>query len=84
MVALSPIERGGSVGSTRMALEEPSDWRLDVPQDRIDLYLELSQRPRPLTEEEARMMVELVDAWRGLEHRKHIALEAERGRRNAG
>jgi len=40
----------------------------------MDLYLELTKRPRALTAEEARMMVELVDAWRELEHRKHIAL----------
>jgi hypothetical protein len=65
-----------------MASEEPGDWRVEVSQDRIDLYLELAERPRPLTEEEARMMVELVDAWRAVEHRKHIALEAERGRRD--
>jgi len=81
MVALSACwdgpDRFGAV-----PLEEPSDWRLDVRQDRIDLYLELIECPRPLTEEEARMMVELVDAWRALEHRKQIALEAERGRRD--
>jgi hypothetical protein len=58
--------------------ENPQNWRLDVPQDRIDLYLELLERPRPLTEFEAQMMVELVDAWRALEHEKHIALMAAR------
>lgn len=65
-----------------MAAEDPRNWRLDIEQDRIDLYLELRERPRPLAEDEARMMVELVDAWRALEHRKHIALEAERARRS--
>lgn len=60
---------------------DPRDWRLDVEQDRIDLYLELRECPRALTEDEARMMVELVDAWRALEHRKHIALEREGVRR---
>ena len=64
-----------------MAPDEPSDSRLDVAQDRIDLYLELSDRPRPLTADEAEMMVELVDDWRALEHKKHVALEAERARR---
>lgn len=64
-----------------MAAEDPSNWRLDVEQDRIDLYLELLERPRALSEDEARMMVELVDAWRAAEHRKHIALEVERARR---
>jgi len=28
------------------------------------------------------MMVELVNAWRALEHRKHIALEAARAERS--
>jgi hypothetical protein len=46
--------------------------------DRIDLYRELADRPRALTADEATMMVELVDAWRALEHRKHIALEHAR------
>ena len=53
---------------------DPQDWRLDVPQDRIDLYLELKERPRSLAAAEARMLVELVDAWRAHEHRKHITL----------
>lgn len=53
---------------------DPADWRLDVPGDRIDLYRELADRPRSLTAAEAMMLVELVDAWRRLEHRKHIAL----------
>jgi hypothetical protein len=56
--------------------DNPQNWRFDLPQDRIDLYLELSDEPRALTAEEAQMMVELVDAWRGHEHRKHIALMA--------
>jgi hypothetical protein len=60
--------------------ENPQNWRLDIPQDRIDLYLELGNRPRPLTETEAQMMVELVDAWRALEHQKHIALMEARER----
>ena len=55
--------------------EPPQNWRLDVPPDRIHLYLELSGRPRPLTAEEAMMLVELVDAGRIREQRKHIALE---------
>jgi len=50
------------------------NWRLEVPQDRIDLYLELSNEPRSLTSDEAAMLIELVDAWRSLEHAKHIAL----------
>jgi hypothetical protein len=55
--------------------DEPANWRLGVPQDRIDLYLELADVPRALTAAEASMMVELIDAWRALEHRKHLALE---------
>ena len=58
--------------------EDPRQWRLDIPQDRIDLYLELVERPRTLTEGEAQMMVELVDAWRAMEHEKHVALMAAR------
>jgi hypothetical protein len=61
-----------------MSSESPGDWRLDVAQDRIDLYLELVERPRPLTKQEAQMLIELVDAWRALEHSKHIALKAAR------
>ena len=52
----------------------PMNWRLDVPKDRIDLYLELSNEPRSLSSEEAAKLIELVDAWRALEHAKHIAL----------
>jgi len=58
--------------------DEPQNWRLDVPRACIDLYLDLSERPRALSANEAQMLVQLVDAWRGLEHRKHIALEAAR------
>ena len=65
-----------------MAVEEPRNRRLEIEEDRIDLYLELLERPRALTEDEARKMVELVDAWRALEHRKHIALMTERARRD--
>jgi hypothetical protein len=54
--------------------DNPQKWRFDIPPDRVDLYLELKENPRALTAEEAEMMVELVDAWRGHEHRKHIAL----------
>jgi hypothetical protein len=58
--------------------EDPRNWQLEIPQDRIDLYLELSEQPRPLTENEAQMMVELVDAWRAAEQENHIALMAAR------
>lgn len=54
--------------------DDPQNWRIDVEPSRLELYRELSESPRPLTTEEAAMMVELVDAWRALEHRKHIAL----------
>ena len=57
-----------------MASDDPRNWRLDIEDDRIDLYLELLERPRALTDDEARWMVELVDAWRAAEHRKYIAL----------
>jgi hypothetical protein len=53
---------------------DPANWRIDASQDCIDLYLELANEARALTAQEASMMVELVDAWRAHEHRKHIAL----------
>jgi hypothetical protein len=59
-----------------MARDDPQSWHLDVPRDHIDLYEELRETPRGLDLKEAVMMVELVEAWRTLEHRKHIALEA--------
>jgi hypothetical protein len=55
---------------------EPQNWRIGVPQSQIDLYLELLNESRPLSVDEARMMVELVDAWRSLEQSKHIALKS--------
>jgi hypothetical protein len=42
--------------------EDPQNWRLEITQDRIDLYSELSVKPRALSPEEASMLVELVDA----------------------
>jgi hypothetical protein len=62
----------------RQDADDPQHWSLDIPVDRIDLYLQLKDAPRALTAAEATMMVELVDAWRALEHRKHIALEHAR------
>jgi hypothetical protein len=64
--------------SSRVEQDEPQNWRLDVPQACIDLYVDLSARPRALSADEAQMLVQLVDAWRGLGHRKHIVLEAAR------
>jgi hypothetical protein len=54
---------------------EPANWRLDMSDRHIELYSELSSKPRAITKDEARMLVELVDAWRALEHRKHLAVE---------
>jgi hypothetical protein len=59
-----------------MARDDPQTWHLDVRAQCIDLYHELRETPRRLEVAEAEMMVELVDAWRALEHRKHAALEA--------
>lgn len=64
--------------------DDPQNWRLDVPQACVDLYLDVSKTPRPLSAKEAEMLVQLVDAWRGLEHRKHTALETARHMRGAG
>ena len=55
---------------------DPRNWRLSVSKAHLALYSELSKEPRDLTPSEARMMVELVAAWRAHEHRKHIALMA--------
>jgi hypothetical protein len=55
--------------------DDPPNWRIRASERHIKLYLELLKRPRPLSAAEARMMVELVDGWRELEHRKHIALK---------
>jgi hypothetical protein len=54
--------------------DDPRKWVLDLPPDRVELYVELINDPRPLTSDEAVKMVELVDAWRALERRKHEAL----------
>jgi hypothetical protein len=53
----------------------PANWRLNVSDRHIELYAELSRKPRAITGDEARMLVELVDAWRDLEHGKHLALK---------
>jgi hypothetical protein len=44
----------------------------------MSIFTRSVERPRPLSASEARMMVELVDAWRALEHRKRMALKASR------
>jgi hypothetical protein len=54
--------------------DDPRNWRVAASDEHLALYLELSERPRDLTASEAALMVELVDAWRAQEHRKHIAL----------
>lgn len=59
---------------------DPAGWQLDVAPDRIQLYLELTDHPRPLELREAAMLVDLIDAWRELEHRKHTALMSARHR----
>jgi hypothetical protein len=56
--------------------DAPQNWRLNVSDACVDLYRELSAETRSLSKDEAQMMVELVDAWRTLEHRKHLALES--------
>ena len=55
---------------------DPRKWTLDVDRDCIDLYLSLLDEPRELTADEAKKMVDLVNAWRAGEHEKHIALMA--------
>lgn len=55
---------------------DPRNWKLDVDQAAIDLYVGLLGAPRALTTDETAMMVDLVNAWRAGEHEKHIALMA--------
>jgi len=55
---------------------DPRSWELSTSDEHLALYRELKDSPRRLTLDEAQMMVELVDAWRSHEHRKHIALMA--------
>jgi hypothetical protein len=54
--------------------DDPRNWRVGVSDAHLALYRELCRQPRDLTASEAAMMVELVDAWRAHEHRKHMAL----------
>lgn len=80
-----PAEKDRRSGSERSVNEilihppeagdDPQNWRIRASERHIKLYIELLERPRPLSATEARMMVELVDAWRELEHRKNIALK---------
>lgn len=79
MVSSAVVLLSCDAGPVTDPSDEPANWRLDIAQDRIDLYLELAREPRALTAGEASMMVELVDAWRALEHAKHLALERARG-----
>jgi len=55
----------------------PANWRLRVSDKHIGLYMELMDQPRAISATETRMLLELVDAWRDLEHRKHLALERQ-------
>lgn len=70
--------RGRRRYSFEVAGDDPRNWRLDISQAHIDLYFELGGAPRALTPSETQMMVELVDAWRALEHQKHMAFESVR------
>jgi hypothetical protein len=57
-----------------MAGDDPRNWRLNVPDDAVALYLGVAKNPRPLTAPEVTKLVDVIDAWRDREHRKHIAL----------
>jgi hypothetical protein len=57
--------------------DPPANWRLRVSDKNIELYMELMDQPRAISAAETRMLVELVDAWRDLEHRKRLALERD-------
>lgn len=54
---------------------DPRNWRLDVDQQSIDLYLTVAQgEPRPLTAEEGTQMLDVIYGWRAAEQRKHMVL----------
>jgi hypothetical protein len=56
---------------------DPMRWRLDVAQSSIDLYLALLEgEPRELSREECTQLLDLIEAWRLHEGRKHRALMA--------
>ena len=57
-----------------MSEDDPRNWRLEVSDEPIALYEQLVDRPRALSEAECRQLIDLIDAWRAHEHRKHIAL----------
>ncbi len=59
--------------------DSPATWRLSISDKHIELYTDLVRKPRAISSNETRMLLELVDAWRDLEHRKHIALQHLRG-----
>jgi len=64
--------------------DDPRSWRLDnVSPAHLALHGELLDHPRPLSAAEAQLMVELVEAWRAHEHRKHIALMHARDAANS-
>ncbi len=54
--------------------DNPRNWVLEITDEPIALYEQLVDQPRPLTEAECRRLIDLIDAWRAHEHRKHIAL----------
>ena len=57
-----------------MTGDDPRSWRLEIADEPVALYERLVDQPRALSETECRQLVDLIDAWRAHEHRKHIAL----------
>ena len=81
---LRHLEVGGVNSLPPSALDQaeadsPSNWRLRIGDKHIELYTELMHKPRAISASETRMLVELVDAWRELEHRRHLALSQHLG-----
>lgn len=69
----TPIKQDARVSYIEGNLN-PRNWRLHIEPPCIDLYLSLHDAPRALSAEEYEQLIELVDAWRAGEQRKHIAL----------
>jgi len=53
---------------------DPRNWRPEITDEPIALYEQLVDHPCAQSEAEWRQLVDLIDAWRAHEYRKHIAL----------
>ncbi len=52
--------------------DHPRSWPLEITDEPVALCEQLVDQPRALSEAECRQLIDLIDAWRAHEHRKHI------------